>query len=191
MKPNRIITLLLLMLSLSVFAQSDYYYYKGQRIPLTVNPKKVNVISMTNGPQYAPSVQPSSLPSGLEVESVISDNPYNMCIIKNNTNNSNLLNNYVNSTINPNYNLIIPCYYDTKGMEYIITNKIYVKLHNTSQVSILQSMVNTYKLNLIGQDSNMPLWFTLSITQQTPYVKSYFHIFPFHFLKTHKENGAS
>ena len=169
MTQKNIILILLSIVSLAVFAQNDYYYYKGQRIPLTINPKKVNVISMTNGPQYAPSMQPNSLPNGLEVENVIANSPYNMCIIKENENVNGLLNNYINATINPNYNIVLPCYYNTEGVEYIITNNIYVKLRNANQVSTLQSMANTYSLSIVCQDENMPLWFTLSITQLTSY----------------------
>ncbi len=75
-----IINLLIgLIISIPMFAQTEYYYFKGQRIPLTVNPKKVNVISKATGPQFAPTVNPNALPAGLEVEAVIPGNPYNMC----------------------------------------------------------------------------------------------------------------
>ena len=68
---KQIISLLMgLIISIPMFAQTDYYYFKGERIPLTVNPKKVNVISLANGPQFAPAQNSNSLPSGLEVEAV-------------------------------------------------------------------------------------------------------------------------
>ena len=165
-----IINLLIgLIISIPMFAQTDYYYFKGQRIPLTVNPKKVNVISMATGPQFAPAVNPNALPAGLEVEVVVSGTPYNMCVIENMTSNIALLNNYLNSIVNPNYNIFLPCYFNSTGEEYIVTGNIYVKLRNVNQITTLQSMASTYRINIISQDSNMPLWYTVSITQQTPY----------------------
>ena len=169
MVQKTIISILLSIVSLAIFAQNDYYYYKGQRIPLTINPKKVNVISMTNGPQFAPSMQPNSLPNGLEVESVIANSPYNMCIIKENENVNGLLNNYINATINPNYNIVLPCYYNTEGVELITTNKIYVELKKNSDYLRLQSIISKYHLILVRQNIFMPLWYTISITSQTPY----------------------
>ena len=169
MRHKIMMLILLSIVSLAVFAQNDYYYYKGQRIPLTINPKKVNVISMTNGPQYAPSMQPNSLPNGLEVESVIANSSYNMCIIKENENVNGLLNNYINTTINPNYNIVLPCYYSYSDDELLITNNIYVKLRQQSDISVLQSIVSYYKLQIIEQNQFMPLWFVVSLTNQTPY----------------------
>lgn len=166
---KKLLYLLILLISLSTFAQSDYYYYKGKRIPLIVNQTKVNVISLANGPQFAPSTNPNTLPAGLEIDAIISDAPYNMCIIKNNTQTQALLTDYINSIVNPLYNIVIPCYYSSNDLEYIITNKIYVKLRNLNQISTLQSMASTYNFNIISQDSNMPLWFTISITQQSAY----------------------
>lgn len=168
-KKLNLIIVLLSIFSVIAFAQNNYYYYKGQRIPLTINPNKVNVISMANGPQYAPSMQPSVLPNGLEVESVISDSPYNMCIIKNNTTNPNLLNNYVNSTINPNYNVILPCYYSPIGKEVMTNNYLYIKVKDPNDLTALQHYVSTYNLQIIDRDAYMPQWFIVSITLQTPF----------------------
>ena len=169
MKLRKILLMIFYLVFVAVFAQTDYYYFKGQRIPLTVNPKKVNVISLANGPQFAPAANPNALPAGLEIEAVIPGTPYNMCIINEAPEATGLLNNYLNSIVNPNYNTTIPCYLNSEGLEYVITGNIYVKLRNVSQITTLQSMASTYRLNIISQDSNMPLWYTVSITQQTPY----------------------
>lgn len=167
---KQIISLLMgLIISIPMFAQTDYYYFKGERIPLTVNPKKVNVISLANGPQFAPAQNSNSLPSGLEVEAVIPGTPYNMCIIENVSTSATLLNDYLNSIVNPNYNLVVPCYLSSNEQDYLVTNNIYVKLRNANQITTLQSMASIYRFNIVGQDSNMPLWYTISITPQTSY----------------------
>lgn len=161
--------LVVLIISISMFAQTDYYYFKGQRIPLTVNPKKVNIISMAIGPQFAPAVNPNALPAGLEVEAVIPGNPYNMCVIENKTSNIALLHNYLNYIVNPNYNIVLPCYYDYNGKELFTTNKIYIELKNSTDFIKLQSVISVYNLLIIRQNKYMPLWYTVSITKQTPY----------------------
>ena len=158
-----------LIISIPMFAQTEYYYFKGQRIPLTVNPKKVNIISMAIGPQFAPAVNPNALPAGLEVEAVIPGNPYNMCVIENKTSNIALLHNYLNYIVNPNYNIILPCYYDYNGKELFTTNKIYIELKNSTDFIKLQSVISVYNLLIIRQNKYMPLWYTVSITKQTPY----------------------
>ena len=163
-----IINLLIgLIISIPMFAQTEYYYFKGQRIPLTVNPKKVNVISKATGPQFAPAVNPNALPAGLEVEAVIPGNPYNMCIIKNNTSNVALLNNYLNSIVNPNYNIVQTCYYSPKGIELIPSGYIYIKLKRQSDTYLLSNIAQTYGLTIDHQNIFMPLWYVLYITRDS------------------------
>ena len=166
---KKIILFIISVIAMSAFAQTEYYYFKGQRVPLTVNPKKVNVISMATGPQFAPAVNPNALPAGLEVGAVIPGNPYNMCVIENKTSNIALLHNYLNSIVNPNYNLVLPCYYDHNGKELFTTNKIYIELKNSTDFIKLQSVISVYNLLIIRQNKYMPLWYTVSITKQTPY----------------------
>lgn len=150
-----------LIISIPMFAQTDYYYFKGERIPLTVNPKKVNVISMANGPQFAPAANPNALPAGLEVEAVIPGNPYNMCVIENKTSNIALLHNYLNYIVNPNYNIVLPCYYDMYGVELYSTHYVYVKLKNLSDISLLINVASQNNLTIHHQNQYMPLWYVL------------------------------
>ena len=158
---RKIILFIISVIAISAFAQTDYYYFKGQRIPLTVNPKKVNVISMANGPQFAPAANPSALPTGLEVETVIPGNPYNICIIENKTSNTSLLNNYLNSIVNPNYNIVLPCYINSKGEEVFPSGYIYIKLKNESDISLLRILAYNYNLKILHQNTFMPKWFVL------------------------------
>lgn len=158
---RKIILFIISVIAISAFAQTDYYYFKGQRIPLTVNPKKVNVISMANGPQFAPAANPNALPTGLEVEAVISGNPYNMCVIENKTSNIALLHNYLNYIVNPNYNIVHPCYLNSKGEEVIPSGYIYIKLKKESDILLLQILANNYNLRILHQNAYMPKWYVL------------------------------
>ena len=157
--------LVVLIISIPMFAQTEYYYFKGQRIPLTVNPKKVNVISMANGPQFAPAANPNALPTGLEVEAVISGNHFNMCIIENKTLNSLHFKNYINSIKN-NY-IVQPCYYNARGKELIPSGYVYVKLKQTSDSTLLYNIAQTYGLKISHRNHFMPLWHVLYISNNS------------------------
>lgn len=158
-----------LIISIPMFAQTEYYYFKGQHIPLTVNPKKVNVISMANGPQFAPAVNPNALPAGLEVEAVIPGNPYNMCVIKESPEVSGLLNNYINYSVDPNKFKVLKTYLKVGHYEIVPSNFIYVKLKQPSDVVKLQSVANEYSLSIVHQNLFMPLWYVITTTPMTYY----------------------
>ena len=49
------------------------------------------------------------------------------------------------------------------------TNKIYIELKNSTDFIKLQSVISVYNLLIIRQNKYMPLWYTVSITKQTPY----------------------
>lgn len=162
---RKIILFIISVIAISAFAQTDYYYFKGQRIPLTVNPKKVNVISMANGPQFAPAANPNALPAGLEVEAVIPGNHFNMCIIENKTSNSLHFKNYINSIKN-NY-IVQPCYYNARGKELIPSGYVYVKLKQTSDSTLLYNIAQTYGLKISHRNHFMPLWHVLYISKNS------------------------
>ena len=153
----------------AVFAQTDYYYFKGQRIPLTVNPKKVNVISLANGPQFAPAANPNALPAGLEIEAVIPGTPYNMCIINEAPEATGLLENYIRSSVNPNQFKVLETYITRVNYEVVPSDFIYVKLKQPSDVVKLQLVANEYSLSIVHQNQFMPLWYVVSTVQCKDY----------------------
>ena len=165
MKPNRIITLLLLMLSLTVFAQSDYYYYKGQRIPLTINPKKVNIITPLSNMQHAPSFRPNMLKPGLEIEKVVNTNNVSMCVIKEKMTHSGVLNQYVDSILERGISKVLSCYLNSLGEDLMSSGYIYIKLKTASDSLLLKRIASRYDLIIDHRNQYMPLWYVLSMTK--------------------------
>ena len=160
---RKIILFIISVIAISAFAQTDYYYFKGQRIPLTVNPKKVNVISMANGPQFAPAVNPSILNDSLEIEAVIPGAQFNMCIIKSNSEDPTLLDSIISTYTRPDYNIILPCYINSRYDDIIPSGYIYVKLKKTQDYNLLENEAAKLHLTIHHQNIFMPKWYVLRI----------------------------
>lgn len=164
MTQKNIILILLSIVSLAVFAQNDYYYYKGQRIPLTINPKKVNVITPISNIQHAPSSRPQTLKAGLEIENVIINNNQSMCIIKEDSAYVGVLNQYLDSIIEEGNNKILPCYYNSRGEELISSGYLYVKVKAGIDSIYLSRILSRFRLLVDHRNIYMPSWYILSTT---------------------------
>ncbi len=151
-----------LIISIPMFAQTSYFYSKGQRIPVILDPTRVSVlISKTSNLNVTQRV-----PANTTVVKTCVSHLFNFSVIENVNYGATLLN-YMQSSVGTTNNIVLPCYKDTDGEPLILSERIDVKLQNLAQVSMLYSAVNSLKLRLVGQDPYMPLWYMVEITPQT------------------------
>ena len=143
---NRIVYILLCLtsISLSIYSQ-NYYWYRGQKIPL----KKGNQFYVL----YEENFSNEKKTSGVWEESEIfySNGEVLKCGVIDNNSISKVTNIRYQS---PSY----VCSDTTKNM--FVTNRFYVKLKQLDDVRLLQEMVAQYNVEM-EQNSDFPLWFTM------------------------------
>jgi len=159
--------------------QSDYYYYyKGNRIDLEVDSTRLYVVSegalrvktaasaknrmadyKISTPtksyvynhvvtlQQRRSVAPDVYFSTLEVPKGLSTTQYKALVEKVKSEN--------------NVWQVLPSF-TSNGSRIDITNNFYVKLRCTNDFSKLQQLASQYRIEIVGNNKFMPLWYTLS-----------------------------
>ena len=176
----KVILLLTLFLSGTGFVSSqtagnangDYYYYKGDRIPVSLDRLHLSVFTLKPAPNSRIAAQP------LPFKSRKVDDPksnYDLTIVTDNSTGA-LTNTragdpyevFVSSVkANPSVAMTQPCFITTEGKEIATSDYLYVKLKQDSDLDKVQNLAREYKLEQIGQNEFMPLWITLRCTPQT------------------------
>lgn len=159
--------LVVLIISIPMFAQTEYYYFKGQRIPLTVNPKKKCLVSKSLGEQPIQPILPSSLPEELEMEAVITRDAFTRYIIKEVSNQTGFLHQFITDSINQDQYKIDDVFITRDSIEIVPSDFIYIKLKNEADTSRLQNYANRYNLKIDHQNIYMPLWYVIEVQQET------------------------
>lgn len=163
MKACKVFILMILLLiscSMDVIAQTSYYYYKGNRIPLTVNNDKVCV----NIPKDKRDLSKELL-RDINVLDKIKDEDFDISIIQQSDfkklSASNSWEKEAKSV------LLSSCYITKEDKEVFLTPYLNVRLKREQDNDLLLLYAEKYGLRIVKQDSFMPLWYILSVTQET------------------------
>ncbi len=135
----------------SLFAQSDYYYYKGKKEPLIKSFNKMVSISSISEDMV------SCASKGLSLVKTFSDkntilNVYEVSDI--------IVSAKDSGSVNLQY-----CYTDIEGEMLIPNGYINVKLQSESDYSILQGIAEENHCVIVEQNTFMPLWYNLKIAR--------------------------
>lgn len=168
---KRIILLVLLVNSFGLFAQTDYYWYRGQKVFLERLTTKKFLLFDT----FEDSV---SLKSTLKIR--------NMKVRKfNKTNDFSSLKIYKShpikenkwavieaetlSSLNKNTDILYeaPFYLTSKKVEAGLSHLFYVKLNKLEDISILEKMALDNNVDILGSNKFMPLWYTLACSKKS------------------------
>jgi len=159
MKTKSIIitTLALLLTSLTAQAQTDFYYYKGNKIPLTLNPDKVCVSVPKDRNEAVGRVR-----ANVQVLKTIVDEIFDIIVVSRsdyeNLTSLDLWEEDAKSVI------ITTVYFTENNEEVYATPYLHVRLNKEEDLSLLSSYAEQYGLNIIRQNLYMPLWYTLCVT---------------------------
>ena len=153
------IYLLLLFISCSihVIAQTDYYYYKGNRIPLTINENKVCISVPKDCDETCGRIR-----ANVQVLAKIKDETFDICVIS--------LSYYEKLTSQDFWKedvrsvILTYSYFTENNEEVYSTPYLNVKLKKEEDKDLLNSYAERYKLTIVDFSSLMPLWYVLSIT---------------------------
>lgn len=151
--------LFIILYSTHAIAQTDYYYYKGEKIPLYINDNKVCV--------SIPKVYEETcerIIANVIVQDRIKDDIFDIFII--------LRSDFESLTSLDFWKedaksvIKTPCYYTTDGSEVFTTPYLNVQLKKEQDIDLLTSYAEQYRLSIVKQASPfMPLWYILALTQ--------------------------
>ena len=157
---NSFIIILALLLALCPFgliAQNNFYYYIGERIPLTPNNEKVCVSIPNNGKSIS-----ADLLKNISTLHTIKDADFDIFVIQE-SDLSNLSDSGLNSEELESVSFS-PCFMTNSGTEVFLTPYLNVRLKTEQDISILSLYAKQYGLNIVKKDSLLPLWYVLSVS---------------------------
>ena len=159
-KKYLLIILLLISCSIGIIAQTNYYYYRGEKIPLTVNDDKVCVSIPKNKMGIC-----EELFKNVKVVDKITDADFDISIIhKSDLQQLSSSNSWGKDAMSI---LLSPSYRTTEGHEGFLSPYLTIELKREQDFDLLLSYAERYGLRIVKQDLFMPLWYVLSITSET------------------------
>ena len=154
------IILLFISCSIGVIAQTSFYYYKGEKIPLIVNNNKACVsIPKDKGGTSKEYLR------DINVLDTIWDADFDIFIIRQ----SELKKLSASNSWEKNVKSIIvsSCYRTLDNTEVFLTPYLNVRLKRKQDIGLLASLAEKYGLRIVKQDRFMPLWYILSVSSNT------------------------
>ncbi len=172
-------SILFIFVSSAVFAQSDYYWYKGEKVPLERNPEKKFVLLSENTTGQE-ALQQSFHTHGLRVDRFsksqvqsslrpfkgLSKAEKSWAVI---TKNGGIDGNLSEMQYSGKRSIIYeaPFYLTASGKEAGLSHLFYVKLKAAADVVVLEEFAKKYRVEILGNNRFMPLWYTLTCTDRS------------------------
>ena len=152
--------LFLISCSIGIFAQTCFYYYKGERIPLTVNDSKVCVSIPKNRDDISNEIH-----KDFKELDRISDADFDIFTIQQSDYKRLFASDSWKNESKPI--LFSPCYRTIDGTEVYLSPYLYVRLNEEQDFNLLSSYAERYGLRIVKCVPYMPLWYILSVSTET------------------------
>lgn len=156
-KYSLVIIIILCICSIHTIAQTDFYYYKGEKIPLKENENKVCLSIPKDKDNLFEIIQ-----ANVKVQDKLNDDIFDVLIIDcqdvEKLSSMDCWEKFSNNV------LLTPCYNTANDQELYSTPYLNVRLKKESDLPLLESYAKRYGLKIVRQDPLMPLWYILSIT---------------------------
>lgn len=152
--------LFLISCSIGIFAQTCFYYYKGKRIPLTVNNSKVCVSIPKNRDDISKEIH-----KVIKEIDRITDADFDIFTIQQSDLKKLSASNSWKKESMPI--LFSPCYRTMDGTEVYLSPYLNVRLKEGQDINLLSSYAERYGLRIVKQVPFMPLWYILSVSSET------------------------
>ena len=161
MKREFMLMLLSILCSISSMAQTDsYYYYRGTKIPLTLNEDKICVSIAKEHDMVSERIR-----ANVQVLRTIENNAIELFVISRSD-----FENLISQEfwVEDAKSVILSSCYFTENYEEVATSPyLTVKLKNEEDQDLLTSYAEQYKLRIVGNDPYLPLWYILSLTPES------------------------
>ena len=149
--------LFIISCSIHTIAQTDYYYYKGKKIPLTLNDKKVCVSIFRDNKDVSKRIR-----ENVQIKDTIIDETFESFIITRSDfkkfTSLGLGEEDAKSVI------LTSSYYTKNNTEVFASPYFYVKLKKKEDLDLLTQYAEMYGLKIVKQNTFMPLWYILAVT---------------------------
>ena len=155
--------------------QSDYYYYyKGNRINLSIDSTRLYVVSngefqqqsttrtMDYSIAYSIKSNIYNIVTPLEKRRTVTPNVYFSTLLIPKDKSAAQYDSLIEKVKNDSRVWQVLPSFSIKGEKLNVTNNFYVKLKSSEDIKTLQEMANQYKIEIIGHHEHMPLWHVLS-----------------------------
>lgn len=163
MAKKRFLVIMFFLIACPIFAvaKTDYYYYNGKRIPLTLNEDKICV----SIPKDYENIIERFL-SNVKVQNTIKDDLFDIFIIlQSDLNKLSSLDFWTEDS----KSVILTSSYFTEyyNEEVFASPYLTLRLKKESDIDVLISSAERYGLKIIKNDPLMPLWYILAINQDS------------------------
>ncbi|MBO7577806.1 MAG: S8 family serine peptidase [Prevotella sp.] len=146
--------------SIHAIAQTDYYYYKGKKIPLIVNENKICVSIPKDNKDVSDRIC-----ANVHVLSKIKDDDLDIFVISRSD--------YEKLTTQDFWKkdaksaIVTSNYLTTEKKEVFSFPYLNVRLKSEQDFNLLSSYAERYRLRIIKQELLMPLWYILAVTPES------------------------
>ena len=149
--------LFIISCSIHTIAQTDYYYYKGNKIPLVANDNKICVSIPKDNEKTSERIRLNA-----KVLDKINDEFFDIFIFSRSEFEKLCSLDFWKEDAKSV--LLTPSYRTTKGTEVFASPYLNLQLKKEEDINLLTAYAEDYGFNIVRQDSLMPLWYTLTIT---------------------------
>lgn len=151
-----------------VYAQSDYYWYKGQKVFLEIQPTKKYILfesvetdasmkqKLSTFASVIKSIGKTGLSRNVKLKSLSALKERSWAIVENKQAGMASIANSPNVLYEGNF------YKATGKDEAGISHLFYVKLRNVNDLPSLEKLASVNNVEILGNNKFMPLWYTLS-----------------------------
>ena len=160
MKRNLLLMLMLVSCSLYAMAQSDFYYSKGKKIPLTINENKVCVSISKDADEIIKRIR-----ANVKIQTTIKDETFAIFVIQRSE--FKKLSSLDSWKEDAKSVMVSSCYFTEENREVCASPYFDVFLKAESDKGLLTSYVEKYKLRVVYNSRFLPLWYTLAVTLDT------------------------
>ena len=156
-KKNIFMLLFIISCSTHTIAQTDYYYYQGKKMPLTLNENKVCVSIPKTCNKTSESIQANA-----KILITIEDKTFDIFVISRSD--------YENLSSMDSWEedarsvILTSAYFTEDNEEVYATPYLNIKLKKEEDKNLLTSYAEKYRLMVHSQNAFMPLWYILSVT---------------------------
>ena len=159
MNVKRYLMMILFIISCSIYTiAQDYYYYKGNKIPLTLNEKKVCVSMSKDNKDVSDKIR-----ANIQILDTIRDETFETFIITHSDFKKLTAQDFWEEDAKSV--ILTSSYYIKNNKEVFASPYFYVKLKKEEDIDLLTSYAEKYRFTIVRQNSFMPLWYILAVTK--------------------------
>ena len=156
MNRNLLLTLVLAFCSTLVSAQTYYYYYQGNKIPLTLNDSKVCVSIPKDCEKTSETIR-----ANVQTLITVSDEAFDIYVIT--RSDYETLTSLESWEEDAKSVMLTSCYFTEDNKELVASPYLNVRLKKEKDIDLLTSYAEQYKLTIVRNSPLMPLWYILAL----------------------------